>query len=161
MAHDHVIEARGWEGQVIWNMAEPRNCLFAFRIPVQYFEVDPDALRKRLSLPGTLSSSDKKTIKKNILHKDQLWSTEYPYINFHASSCEIEGDVVLPQGTLDLRGKERKKSPKVRLSFDDTQKSIESTFSITHTEFGFKPYSGLLGAVKNKNKIDVIISLKK
>ena len=95
-----------------------------------------------------------------MLAKEQLWSKKHPYINFHANSCEVEGDTIIPDGTLDIRGVELPMAPKLTFSLDE-KLSIQGEFSIKHTSFGFKPYSGLMGAVKNKNTIDISFSLQK
>ena len=72
MSHDHVIRARGWEGQVIWKPNEPHNCIFEFQLPVHFFDVDPDSFRKKLNLPGIISKNDKKSIYENMMSKHRL-----------------------------------------------------------------------------------------
>ena len=158
-AHNHIILARSWEGQLIWNPDEPHNCLFSFRVPTRYLEVDPDQLRQRYKMEGTISKKDRKTIKKHMLDKSQLWSSKFPYVTFHASLCEQTDDALIAKGTLEIRGKTRKFAPKLTLKTKDTF-SIDTRFSIRQTDYGFEPYSGLMGAVKNKDNVDIIVSIQ-
>jgi hypothetical protein len=154
MSHDHVILARGWEGQVIWKEGEPHNCIFEFQIPVHFLDVDPDNLRKSINLPGTISKGDKKTIRTNMLSESQLWAKKHSYINFSAQSCAILDEGVRVKGNMKIRGKKIK--IKTLLQFDTTSGlTIDGSFHLNQTSFGLTPYSGFMGAVKNKDRITI------
>ena len=154
MSHDHVIRARGWEGQVIWKPNEPHNCIFEFQIPVHFLEVDSTSLRKKVNLPGVISKKDKKEIYKNMLSKNQLWAEKYSHINFSAQNCSITEKGVELKGNITIRGITKKITTIVQIKAED-QLSISGSFYLNQTSFGITPYSAFMGAVKNKNRIKI------
>ena len=158
MSHDHAIRARGFEGQVIWKSTEPQNCMLEFQVPVHFLDVDPDALRKSLNLPGVLSRKDRKEIRKNMLSKDQLWAEKYSYINFSANNCVLQDDGVRIDGKITIRGVTKKISTVLKID-SETKLHISGSFHLNQTSFGITPYSAFMGAVKNKNRIKISLDL--
>ena len=159
MSHDHVIRARGWEGQVIWKPNEPHNCIFEFQIPVHFFEVDPDKWRKKMNLPGTISKKDKKEIHKNMMSKTQLWAEKYSHINFSAQNCVTKDKGIQLNGEMTIRGVTKEITTIIQIT-EDEKLSINGSFYLNQTSFGITPYSAFMGAVKNKNKIKISLDLK-
>ena len=158
MSHDHVLRARGWEGQVIWKPNEPHNCIFEFQVPVHFLEVDPDSLRKKVNLPGVISKKDKKEIYKNMISQTQLWAEKHSHINFSAQTCVRTDKGVQINGDLTIRGISKKITTTVQISAED-KLSISGSFHLNQTSFGITPYSAFMGTVKNKNRIKISLDL--
>jgi len=158
MAHDHVILAKRWEGQIQWNENEPHNCLLEFQIPVHFLDVDSDRMRRKVKLPGKISSGDRKTIKDHMLAKDQLWAKKHAYITLSANECIISDTGIKIDSTLQIRGKKRTIEPIISINTEAGFK-VKGAFRIKLSNFGIKPYSGFFGAVKNKDIVSIHIDL--
>ena len=158
MAHDHVILAQKWEGQIQWKESEPHNCMIEFQVPVHFLQVDSKRMRKQVKLPGTVSKGDQKTIKENMLAKNQLYSQKYPYITLSANECTIIESGVRIDANLKVRGKEVTVLPIVKIDTSNGIK-VQGKFNIKVSSFGIQPYSGFFGAVKNKDIVSIHINL--
>ena len=159
LSHDHVVQARGWEGQVVWDPTEPTRCEVSFRVPVSKLDPDPPALRKRVGLKRMLTEGDRATVKENLLGPDQLWGEKHKAITFKATRCTPKGAKLAVSGELTIRGKTRPVTASMKVGLD--AKSGEMTASgsllIRHTWFGFEPYSALGGTLRNRDELRLFI----
>jgi len=106
--------------------------------------------------PNALSARDKTNIESNIAG-DVLHSARYPEIRFEgivkrSETSEAEASI---EGTLSIAGRSRKVRIDARLEGGEWR--AETT--IHQPDFGIKPYSAMLGALKIKPDVRVTLSL--
>lgn len=104
--------------------------------------------------PGTLSAGDKKKIESNIL-KDVLHSKEHPQIRFVSSTVTRDGDRATVTGDLTLHGQTKS----ITATATKKGERWETEISIHQPDFGIKPYSAMLGALKVKPTVRVQLSI--
>lgn len=103
--------------------------------------------------PGALSEKDKKTIESNIAG-DVLQSARYPEIRFEGKHSVSESRATI-EGTLSIAGRSRQVRIDARL--EDGAWRAETT--LHQPDFGIKPYSAMLGALKIKADVRVSLTL--
>lgn len=160
-AHDHVIVAEAVEGEVDFDPAAPGTFAVDVRVDTRKLEPDPPAQRKIYGLEGELDADDRKTIKEHMREEDQLHVAKYPQITFRSSRVTASakaGDYVVV-GLLTIRGVTREVSVAVQVEADASGFRGRGKLRIKHTQFGFEPYSAMLGAVKNQDRIDLVLEL--
>ena len=148
MSHNHVVQARRWSGTVKWNNDDLTVCDLQIQLPVQNLDVDPPSLQKRLKMNGEISKGQRKDIKKNMLAKGQLNAAKHSTITFQSETCEEKQGKIYVNGILQIRGK--KSTVRSQISVQSSSMQLSGSFTIKSTDFGFPPYSGLMGAVKNR-----------
>jgi hypothetical protein len=102
------------------------------------------AMKRGAPDPGALSEGDKRRIEKSI-RDDVLHSSRYPEVRFVPS---IEGDRVT--GELHLHGVQR--------SIHSEFVNGVASFRLHQPDFGIKPFSALMGALKVKAHVEVRVS---
>jgi polyisoprenoid-binding protein YceI len=160
LSHDHVVRATGWSGTVRWDPADPSGCRISLTVPVTGLRTDEDSMRKRVGYDTTLDADQREEITGNMLAAGQLDATRYTQITFASTRCEAAGDKVKVSGTLTVRGKGAPVTSTMTLAADGATLSAAGTFSAKATDFGFEPYSALLGALKNRNEMKFTVDVK-
>ena len=114
------------------------------------------AIEANAPKPNALSARDKKTIESNIAG-DVLQSARYPEIRFEGTAKRSETSEVeaLIEGTLSIAGRSRMVRIEARLEGD----TWRAETSLHQPDFGIKPYSAMLGALKIKPAVRVTLSL--
>lgn len=97
-----------------------------------------------------LSDGDRTDIKKNMVKS--LNASKHPEITFVSTGVESSGaDRLTVHGDLTIAGTTRPAS--LDVSVDDGVAKVTST--IVQSEWGIKPYSGLMGALKVRDAVDL------
>ncbi|MFK7927483.1 MAG: YceI family protein [Myxococcota bacterium] len=156
--HDHVLVASRYSGSVTWDPNDLSACKVSVDVPVSSLVVDPPGSRKRKGFKGETSAKDKATIKKNALGKNQLNGGAHPKITFRSTSCAAAGDRVLVSGKLTVRGVTKSVKTPMRISASPDRFKASGSVGFSHTQFGFKPFSAALGALKNDDKLTLDLS---
>ena len=104
--------------------------------------------------PSTLSKGDKKKIYDNIV-KDVLHSRKHPEIRFDSTNVVERGEGFAVEGTLQMHGKSRSIQTSVRAEGDRWVAEV----NIHQPDFGIKPYTAALGALKVKPDVRVRLSV--
>jgi YceI-like domain len=112
-------------------------------------DFDPGSLR----VTTDISDSDRKDIEKNAVKV--LEPEKYPKIQFRSVSVVREGDRARVEGDLTLHGVTRLISAE---AYDDGAR-WNATIVLDQREFGIKPFSAMLGALKVKPEVEVNISV--
>jgi polyisoprenoid-binding protein YceI len=159
MSHDHVVAASGWSGTVTWNPDDLSQCAIDISVPVSELVVDSPRLRAAVGLEGELSASQRGDVKKNMLAKDQLHGDRYGRITYSASRCEASGERVLVTGELTIRGQSETVKTKLEVSATATRFSASGSFKARATDFGFEPFTAMLGALKNQDAMSFSVKL--
>ena len=100
--------------------------------------------------PPHLSASQHTDIEKN-LAKDVLHADRFPTINFRSTQLgpkEIKGSLTLCGKTREVRGDRWER-----------EWGVEAKFTIAQPDFGIVPYSAMLGAIRVKPEVVVVVRL--
>ena len=164
LSHDHVLRATEWQGQVRFDVRAISQCQVRFSVVVNGLRSDDPELRKRVGLPGELSESQRRSVEEHLREPNQLNAAAFPTITFVASGCRGRGasfGTIDVDGVLKIAGKEKKVSLPMRFEVNAGALAAEGSLVVEHSDFGIKPYSALLGAVKNGEDIKISIALGK
>ncbi len=104
--------------------------------------------------PSTLSKGDKKKIHDNVT-KDVLRVRKYPEIRFDSTHVVERGEGFAVEGTLQMHGKSHKLQTSVRADGDRWLAEVK----LHQQDFGIKPYTAALGALKVKPDVIVRVSV--
>ena len=104
--------------------------------------------------PSTLSKGDKKKIYDNVT-KDVLRVRKFPEIRFDSTKVVERGEGFAVEGTLQMHGKSRTVQASVRADGGRWATEVR----VHQPDFGIKPYTAALGALKVKPDVVVRISV--
>ena len=151
--HDHAVQATRFTGTVTWDPDDVSACEIEVRVPVQHLHTDPGNSRERMGLEGTTKDKDKASIRKNFLGKSQLWADKHSTIDFRSTKCETRGERVVVSGDLSLRGVTKRVSAPMTIRTTEEAFTARGGFSIRHTDFGFEPFTAVMGALRNEDDL--------
>lgn len=160
-AHNHVIRATGWQGIVKFDPAALDECFVSALLPVEGLRADEDGMRKTLGMDGTVPASDRSKVEKHMKSEDQLDAATYPFIRFRVTGCK-EGDkpdLLVASASLAIRSRKLKLEIPVIFALSGNSLKATGTFEARHADFGFKPYSAMMGAVANREKLEFSFSV--
>ena len=169
-AHNHAIRAKDWMGTLQWDAENPAGCNIAVSFNVTDLEVDSDYSRNLASskeknakikkgFEKTISDSDRKEVRKNMLSEGQINGVKHKAISFQSTSCTADSI----SGDFTLRGVKKSITMPAKIKTADSgawKLLIKGSFNIASTDYGFKPYSGLGGAVANKPNMRINVYLR-
>lgn len=104
--------------------------------------------------PRPIGAADRSQIEKN-LHLDVLASAHFPQARFVSTSIAASADGFTVRGTLTLHGRSGEISAPVRRAGN----RYLATVTLRPSQFGIKPYSAALGALKVRDEVTVTLSV--
>jgi polyisoprenoid-binding protein YceI len=118
-------------------------------------EVDPKSLQVREGLHGVkpLTDKDRGEIRKNI-HEKVLRGHE---IKFRSSAVQGSAEKLIVTGELSLASASRPASFELEATDDG---HVTGTLVLTQSEWGIKPYRGLMGALKVRDEVEILIDVR-
>jgi polyisoprenoid-binding protein YceI len=169
-AHNHAIRAKSWTGSLKWDAENPAGCNIAVSFNVSDLEVDSDYSRNlaaskeknkkiKKGFEKTISDSDRKEVRKNMLSEGQLNGDKHKTISFQSTSCTADSVT----GDFTLRGVTKSVTMPAKIKTADKgawKFLVKGSFKVQSTDFGFEPYSGLGGAVANKPEMSINVYLR-
>jgi hypothetical protein len=177
LAHDHFIAASKYTARLELTDTHPLATQFQISFLAGDLVVDGNKLRQRwyprlealgiLDTPfGDLSDEDREKIRKTMLGDKQLDANAFPEISARIASIEeetkVQGDIQLTHRVtlaLSVHGQTVEKPVWVRRELGDGVLRVEAFGEFRFSDFGIKPYSAMLGAVKNKNEFHIYVFL--
>lgn len=156
LAHDHVVVASGWNGRVAWGDGA---CSVGIEVPVRSLVVDAPTWRTRLGLEKAVSERQRGQVRASMLDEGQLHADAHPAITFQSETCVPAGEFVSVQGNLTLRGVTRPVTVPMKVTAEGGRLHATGRFTIKATDFGFEPYSAFLGAVKNRDEMELVVDV--
>lgn len=160
LAHNHVIAATEMSGTVTFDPADPSTFSVEVTVPVASLKADDTRLRQKYGLEGQIDADDRETIEENMKDEEQLDAKRYPTIRFVSTAVKAAGEGQFTvEGDLTLRGKTKRVSLPVKAKLSEAGFEGVGKLRITHKMFGFEPYSAMLGAISNQEKIDLVLQL--
>jgi len=140
--HSHEIQARAFEGRVVYYPGAPASSHLEITVPTDSLEV--------------LTPPDTAEIRKvtEAMREEVLRTAEYHEIRLVSRQVAPSEDGFHIVAALTLVGETREVPIDVRVQMGQDTLRASSTFSIKQTDFGIKPYSGgPLGTVKVGNRV--------
>jgi polyisoprenoid-binding protein YceI len=144
IGHDLIIEVRDWSATV--NVAEDGT------VTAVALDADPGSLHAREGLHGVkpLSDTDGAEIRKNI---DAKVLGRQP-IEFRSTTLEAGDGRLLVEGELTLAGATRSATFDLAVAANG---HVSGTLAVTQSEWGIKPYRGLMGALKVRDEVEIVL----
>jgi polyisoprenoid-binding protein YceI len=139
VGHDLVIEVTEWEATVDGDAQSI------------HLTADARSLQVREGHRGVKPLTDKdrqeirKTIDEKILHGQP--------IEFRSTSVAAQGGSLAVEGELTVAGQTR--GAAATLTQDGSR--LTGTIPLVQTEFGIKPYRGLMGALKVRDDVEIVV----
>ncbi|MBI5498311.1 MAG: YceI family protein [Deltaproteobacteria bacterium] len=161
LAHNHVVVAKDLSGTLKYDPANPDACAVSVTVDARTLILDDPAMRKKFGETSVLSRGDVEDVRKAMLAEDQLYVARFPHLTFLSSKVTRAADgTYVVSGHLTLRGSAQPVSfPATVEAAADGTVTARGTFTVKQTQFGWKPYSAMFGAVRNKDEVTFIIEL--
>ena len=139
MGHRLTLAMTSWQATVRWGDREP----VAAELMVA---VDSLQVSRGEGGPMSLSAPETALVRSHALKS--LEARRFPRIRYRSDDIEPTGDGYRLTGTLEIHGKSRQRVIDLRVKDlgDTWRMSCEA--DVAQTEFGVKPYSMLMGAIK-------------
>lgn len=159
LAHDHIIQAKGWTGTATIDLADLSTCSMDISVPVDKLVVDATPIREDLGYTTFPKDSEREDIKKEMLSAKQLDGATHKTISWKTTKCELDGERVNMTGDLTIRGKSKSVTLPMAVKQDEVSFHAKGAVAIKATDFGFDPYSAGFGALKNQNRMLLSVSV--
>jgi polyisoprenoid-binding protein YceI len=146
MAHDHNIGVKTISGKVTIQNSNPT---------ASSLEFDADA--RSLVILDQISAKDKTEITNN-MNNSVLESAKFPKIAFRSTSISNfnqngNNASFTVNGDLTLHGATKRIAIAVNVAQSGASLRATGQYTLRQTDFGIKPYSAFLGAIKVKNEV--------
>ena len=177
LAHNHLVVAKDYTLDGDFDPSNPAATRFRLEVASEALTVDDAALQAKwqdriLELEildeafGELKDSDRKKIRKSMLSKGQLNVEKYPSLSAEVLDIQRTKDGEFPftvklavaivgqTVNADLAGKMTEPADKQGEGF-----ILEAYGQLLFSDFGIKPYSAMLGAVRNDDPFHIYVHL--
>ncbi len=178
LAHDHAVAAAGYQARLTFAAEDPTAATFELEVPVENLKVDDPEVEARIGprlvelglrdAPFAVTpEADRPKIRAAMLGTSQLDAARFPTIS---ASARVSGrrDAQAHAGSsfpfavrlkLEIDGRAVVREAAARYDLRGDRLVVEATADFEFTEFGIRPYSAFLGAVKNRNAFRVYVRL--
>jgi len=150
VGHDLTLEASNWKATVTVD-ADPANS------EVQA-TIEPRSLEVVAATGGAkpVTDKDRKDIKKNIA--GLLGNNS---ITFQSTSIKAKNDTsITVLGTLSIAGQNRQATLDLAIQPDGSSARLTGRVPIVQSDFGVKPFSAMMGALKVRDEVDVDLEVR-
>ena len=153
-AHDHVVRATKYSGQIRLDPSAPTSAEIAVDVDATALVADEPETRQKYKLPLGLSAENQREIQQTLESESQLHVRRYPKIRFRSSRITLErvGQYQVT-GNLELRGITQAVSFLVHAELQQDELRGKGSARFLQSSFGYQPYSAFLGAVKNQDEV--------
>ncbi|MDX1630691.1 MAG: YceI family protein [Thermoanaerobaculia bacterium] len=161
LAHDHVIRATEISGSVDLDPKRPSEGSIVVSVDATSLEADETALRSRFDLKP-MEDDSRREIQQTMEGEGQLHVDRYPEIRFESTRIETMDDgeyrVV---GRFTLHGTTRTVELVARTRIDREKGTLrgETSFRFLQSDYGIEPYQAAFGAVKNRDEVELRVTL--
>ena len=159
LAHDHVMRATNWAGEVTYNTDYIEDCDMSFSLPVNDLAVDENAMRELVGYGDTINQSDRSQIREHMLADNQLNATQHTSIWFESTSCEgADGNLVVT-GDMFIAGTTTEMELDISISPTNDKFYMTGVIDFTHSDFNMTPYEAFFGAVRNAEPLKITFDM--
>ena len=159
-AHDHVVQATSFSGRIVYDPAAPGTSSISIEVNTATLRADSPQTRQRFQVRGEPTPADVSDIERNMKAEGQLHVAKFPLITFVSTTvtAERQGQYWVT-GQLTIHGVTRTVRFPATVVMEGQTLRGTGTLSFTQSSFGYRPYSALLGAIKNKDAATLHIDL--
>jgi polyisoprenoid-binding protein YceI len=159
-AHDHVVEATSFSGRITYEPAVPEASSISVQVNAATLKVDSPETRRQFHSRGEPTTADVSDIERNMKGEGQLHVAKFPLITFVSTSINSERDgQYWVTGHLTIRGVTKTVRFPANVVMEGHTLRATATLEFTQSAFGYRPYSALLGTIKNKDTVVLHIDL--
>lgn len=160
LGHDHAVEATEFSGTVVFDPAAPEAASVTVEVRTASLRVDEPAARRRLGLDGDLSTGQRADVTRAMHAADQLDVARFPTVRFASTRVEHHGaGEYRVTGTLTIRDVTREVSFPARVALEGPTLVGRATLTFRQSSFGYRPYSTLFGAIRNRDEVALHVEL--
>jgi polyisoprenoid-binding protein YceI len=152
MGHRLTLTIREWRATVQWDGDEPVGAELIV-------EVGSLGVVRGEGGVTPLSSPEKSLVRSNALRS--LDAKRHPRITFEANSIDKTDEGYRLTGILTIKAASREQVVEVRTDEQGTNWWVSSETAVRQSDFGIKPYSQLLGALKVADDVAVSFTAKR
>ena len=122
--------------------------------------MDDAETRRKFGLEGQPTAADVAEVEKSMKAEGQLDVSKFPMITFTSTTITPETAArYLVAGQLTIRGVTRAVQFPANVVMEGNVFRATATLTFMQSAFGYKPYSALLGAIRNKDAVRLHIDL--
>ncbi len=144
--HALTIAMTVWSAEVTFDGARPTGVSFRTAL------ASMDVVKGEGGLKP-LSDKDKRTVRDSAL--ETLHAAEHPEITFSSSQVTDRAGGYTVEGQLCIGGSARPLIIEVGVVREGGRATVEAVVPVVQTEFGIKPYTGLMGGLRVRDRVDV------
>jgi polyisoprenoid-binding protein YceI len=160
LGHDHVVQATAFSGSVTYDASAPALSSVSAAVQTATLQVDEAGTRRKFGLEGQPSAGDVAEIEKSMKAEEQLHTARFPTITFASTTITPETpERYQVTGELTIRGVSRGVTFPADVAMDGSVLRATATLTFMQSAFGYKPYSALFGAIKNRDAVVLHIDL--
>lgn len=153
IGHDLVLEAKRWNGSVDLDADNPAASSVQVSVDVASLEIVEASGGVK-----PLSDKDRGDIAKNI--EKSLDTKKHPQITFQSNDVSGTPPQLSVRGDLTIMGRTNPVTLAVTANDGSGSTELVGRTTIVQTQFGIKPFSAMLGALKVKDEIELEVSCK-
>lgn len=153
-AHDHVVRATKYNGQIEIDPTEPTAARITVEVDATALVADEPETRQKYNLPLGLSEQSRWEIQTTLESEEQLYVQRYPIIHFRSTRITREGEgqyTVI--GDLELRGVTQTVSLALQAELQGETLHGKGSSRFLQSSFGYQPYSAFWGSVRNQDEV--------
>ena len=154
-AHNHAIRSTNWTG-VLERIGAGTDCRVSLELPVEGLIVDEPQMRRRVGYDDEIADNQRAEIRGHMLAENQLNIDAHPTMTFEGSRCSgadsDRGNLVI-DGRLTIRGVSQVVRMNMQYRLINGTLYLRGELGITHSDFGFRPYSAFAGSVRNQENM--------
>lgn len=160
LAHDHVVRATKYRGQIQLDPAAPTAAQITVEVDAASLVADEPETRQKYNLPLGLSEEGRREIQQTLESEGQLDVRRYPTIRFRSTriTLEREGQYAVT-GDLELRGVTQTVSLALQAELQENTLRGKGSSRFLQSSFGYQPYSAFFGAVQNQDEVVLRIDI--
>ena len=151
MGHNLVFEVKRWNAKATVDPSDMSSATVEATAEVTSFSI--------LEATGgakALGRGDQADIRKNIEEKI-LNTRQFPEVSFKSTGVTTtDGEKGTLAGELTIVGQTRP----VQAQVDASGGRLKATFTVVQSQWGIKPFSAMMGALKVKDAVDVVLDVK-
>lgn len=153
-AHDHVVRATRFSGEVVYDPDALGSASVRLEVETASLVVDEPEARSRYGIEGDLSEEDRAKIQQTMESADQLAVEKYPVISLESTSVEPgENGRLQVTARFTLHGETRSVTFPAQVELANGVLHATGEFRFLQSDYGIKPFSAKLGAVRNQDEV--------